>query len=408
MTFVFFKKTLLCLLCITGSVFSYSQFTTYNSSNSGLPYNTVRCVSINPFTNDVWAGTDYGLAKFDGTNWTVYNTLNSGLTDNRILSITTAPNGNLWVGTLAGGVFSFDGSNWTNFTMANSDLPDNQIKDIVFDQDGFMWIATTGGLAMYNGSVWTIWNVFNSSIPTNNVSSIKIASDNSKRIGAVNGGLQIISADNTTMTTYWSYNSSLIDNTILMIDFDSAELLWMATPSGGLIRHNGGDSWIFYNTETSDIPSNSATYILIDNDIKYIPTIDDGLIVYDGIFFENYHSGNTNLPDNYLYCIAQDNNGIMWMGSYNGGLVSFNPQTLSVDENEAEIISANIISGNFTATFSSGVSNWSVYDLTGKLLNEGAVRGSEITIPVGHLSGVFVFAFRNENGNVSTMKIFIP
>ena len=31
-----------------------------------------------------WIGTWNGLAKFDGTNWTVYNTSNSGLPENII------------------------------------------------------------------------------------------------------------------------------------------------------------------------------------------------------------------------------------------------------------------------------------------------------------------------------------
>ena len=44
----------------------------------------------------------FGLAKFDGTNWTVYNTSNSGLPDNGVYSIAIDGSGNKWIGTLAG------------------------------------------------------------------------------------------------------------------------------------------------------------------------------------------------------------------------------------------------------------------------------------------------------------------
>lgn len=393
------------------NLFSFAQFTVYNESNSGLPYNTVRCVCVNPFTNDVWAGTDFGLAKFDGTNWTVFNTLNSGLTDNQIRAVETDDAGNIWAGTLSAGLFKFDGSVWINYNMTNSDLPDNQIKDIEFDQDGYMWVATTGGLAMYDGNNWTIRNVYNSSLPTNNISSVKIASDNSKRVGAVNGGLQIISADNSSMQTYWSYNSFLIDNTILMIDFDAFGYLWMATPSGGLIMHAGGDNWVFYNTETSDIPTNSATYIFIDNNKKYIPTIDDGLLIYDGISFINYHSGNSGLPDNYLYCIEKDNNGTMWMGSYNGGLISFNPQTLSVPENlsvSLEILNAYVSNQNVFINLSENATRFEVYDLQGKLIEQNNVNSDAIIFPAENLKGMFVFVLENNEGKKRTLKLFIP
>ena len=43
-----------------------------------------------------------GLAKFDDTNWTVYNTSNSGLSDNYVLSLAIDENGNKWIGTRGG------------------------------------------------------------------------------------------------------------------------------------------------------------------------------------------------------------------------------------------------------------------------------------------------------------------
>jgi ligand-binding sensor domain-containing protein len=264
---------------------------------------------------------------------------------------------------------------------------------------------------MFNGSIWTVWDIFNSSLPTNNISSIKVAPDNSKRIGAVNGGLQIISADNLSMTTYWSYNSSLIDNTILMVDFDQNGLLWMATPSGGLIVHTGGNSWIFYNTFTSDIPTNSATYILIHDNLKYVPTIEDGLLIYDGITFESFNITNSNLPDNYLYCIEKDTNEIFWMGSYNGGLIKYDPATVGINEARNESFSIKIAflqNDVFTFEFASEAENYSIYDLQGKLVSSSKMRSLNYQIPTPNLSGIYVFLFTNPEGKQISIKAFVP
>jgi len=411
MNFSSLQKTLLCVIFITSSVFSFSQFTIFNASNSGLPNNTVRCVSVDPITNHVWAGTDFGLAEFDGSNWEIFNSSNSGLTDNLIRSIETDPSGKIWVGTLIGGLFMYDGSTWINYNTLNSDLPDNQIKDIEFDQDGYMWVATTGGLAMYNGTNWNVWNVFNSSLPTNNISAIKVAPDNSKRIGAVNGGLQIISADNLTMTTYWSYNSGLVDNTILMIDLDQNGLLWMATPSGGLIVHSGGDSWIFYNTLTSTIPSNSATYVMVDNNKKYITTIDYGLLIYNNISFFNLNTTNSNLPDDFLNCIEKDTSTVFWIGSYNGGLIKYDLAPIDVEENldsDFNLIESFLQNDIFYFNFNQTLENYFVYDLQGKLILNSENDQSNYQIPTHELSGIYLIRFTNKQGYSQVLKVFIP
>jgi ligand-binding sensor domain-containing protein len=47
-----------------------------------------------------WIGTlTKGLAKFDGVNWTVYNTSNSGLPYDYVHAIAIDKKGNKWIGT---------------------------------------------------------------------------------------------------------------------------------------------------------------------------------------------------------------------------------------------------------------------------------------------------------------------
>ncbi|MBK8581055.1 MAG: T9SS type A sorting domain-containing protein [Flavobacteriales bacterium] len=57
-----------------------------------------------------WVGTNYGLAKFDGTNWIVYTTSNSDLPSNNILSLAIDVNNKIWIGTVDEGLVVFDPS----------------------------------------------------------------------------------------------------------------------------------------------------------------------------------------------------------------------------------------------------------------------------------------------------------
>ncbi len=145
---------------------------------------------IDPLGNK-WFGTGAGLVKYDGTNWTVYNSSNSGLPNNTIKSIKIDSTGNKWLGTYGGGLVKFDDTHWSVFSTSNSNLPDNYIVSVSIDGSGTKWIGTLyGGLAKYDDKSWTIYNRSNSGLPENYVSSILIDSNGRKWIGT-NGGLAV-------------------------------------------------------------------------------------------------------------------------------------------------------------------------------------------------------------------------
>src|SRR5687768_13503873 len=107
-------------------VVAQQGWTNYNTSNSPIPENAVRCIAID--NNGVkWIGTDYGLAAFDDVNWTVYQTFNSGIPDNSIRSLAVDDQDNIWIGTFNNGLVRFDGSNWIIYNISNSGLPDNYV-----------------------------------------------------------------------------------------------------------------------------------------------------------------------------------------------------------------------------------------------------------------------------------------
>src|SRR4030095_434692 len=101
---------IICLLW-PGLTVAQPGWTIYNTSNSPIPENAVRCIAIDG--NGVkWIGTDFGLASFDDVTWTIYQTSNSNLPDNSIRSLAIDHQNSIWVGTFNGGLAKFDGSSW--------------------------------------------------------------------------------------------------------------------------------------------------------------------------------------------------------------------------------------------------------------------------------------------------------
>ncbi len=93
-----------------------------------------------------------GLANFNGSNWTVYNTSNSGLPDDQVLALAIDGSDNIWIGTMFG-LAKFDGSDWSMYRTWNSGLPDNLVFALAIDASN-IWIGTwLGGLAVYPASL---------------------------------------------------------------------------------------------------------------------------------------------------------------------------------------------------------------------------------------------------------------
>ena len=74
--------------------------------------------------------------------------------------------------------------------------------------------------------------------------------------------------------------------------------------------------WIDYQIFNSSIPTNSLTAIMCDdNNVKWIGSLDKGLIRFDEVSFVNYDISNSSIPANKINCIAVDNQNRIWAGT---------------------------------------------------------------------------------------------
>ncbi len=328
-----FYKWLSVLLC-SGSFFIYGQpiIMNYSSSNSPLPFNTVRCIAIqNQFK---WFGTDDGLARFDGVNWSVYTTENSPLLDDDIRAVCVENDTIVWIGTVQGGLYSFDGLNWENYNPTNSALPDYLVRGIAIDTQNNIWCATSEGIAMFDRVNWYTWDVLSHNLLTNNITSIAIGQQNEKFIGTINGGLNYFSSDNQ-LTILSIVQSGLPDNSALGIVVDATNHPWYATPAQGLVYDQGfGGPWLRFNMSNSPLPTNGINAIAIDAIERiFMGTDSYGVLIKNGDNWLQYSTENSDLPENHILSIATESTTVKWLGTYNSGVVRLEEDQSELFEN---------------------------------------------------------------------------
>lgn len=174
--------------------------------------------------------------------------------------------------------------------------------------------------------------------------------------------------------------------------------------------------WVDYQVTNSDIPSNLLYPIAIDNNnIKWIGTVDKGLIKYDEVNFINYNTSNSQIPSNRVNCIAIDDQNRVWVGT-NDGIGIFNGSSWIVyNQNNSGLTNTHInkirFYGNSTvwiATAGNLVNfdgiNWSVYqEPAGRdWINDFYIENENKLYLGTKLDGIFLF----ENQTFSWLRWF--
>jgi ligand-binding sensor domain-containing protein len=129
----------------------------------GVPDTMVRAVAVDQ-NNFVWAGSGQGLSVFNRTSWTTYNTTNSCLPNDTISTVVIDGAGYKWVGCTT----RFDGANCLQYGTVEEAIQAHY-DDIVdtYDGDFRCWVADPArgkvwkgesiqGVKAYNGASWQL------------------------------------------------------------------------------------------------------------------------------------------------------------------------------------------------------------------------------------------------------------
>jgi len=115
------------------------QFTTHQ----GLPDNNV-CSILKDKDNQLWVGTDNGLALFKGKSVQIFKK-KDGLAHNSCWALVQDKKGQIWIGTFGGGLSMYKNGKFQNFT-TNDGLPSNKIRRLYLKGDD-LFIGTSNGFS---------------------------------------------------------------------------------------------------------------------------------------------------------------------------------------------------------------------------------------------------------------------
>ncbi len=274
----------------------------------------------------------------------------NSLSDNRVLEIFIDSKKRIWIGTLDGGLDLFlpDENRFINYRTSKSTftLSNNQIASIAEDHDGNVWVGTDDGLNCFINSQVDIprdsfltflhepLNQY--SILSNSIKNLYVDSRNSLWVCSYFGGLNIYNKSHYKFQPIsqkiWKEHH-LSHNNVTSFAEDSSGNLWIGTDGGGL-----------------NLLKNGVENIYSDQ--------------YEKIELINPITGENQKK---IKSIALDQNGILWVGVWAGGLFRYDPatgQTLYYGRDDPNspfqgynVLSVEIDTDNdiWVGTFTSGV-----------------------------------------------------
>lgn len=361
------------------------QWEVFNMANSGLPSNRVTAL-VQDAQGIIWAGTDWGLCRYDGQSWTVVQEAYGELPSNSISCLAVDSLDRLWIGTDDSGIGILDNGAWSVVNADNSPVQAAGIKHIHHDHRGWVWISTELGLISYANDLWRVYD--NSPQSYNgftlfgpNIKAVDVNADGLVAVATLNGGLTYITE--TEYIFYTSANSNFPDNSANAIAFDSSGDRWLACPAGGLIRHAGdfiGGPWFQYNGFTTGIPDNTLTSLVIDAaDRKLAGSETAGVLVFAGpAAWTTWNAANTGLPDDHVLSLMLDSSGKLWVGTAGGGVARTDP-TVGIPKTASTgvLVYPNPFAGRLAVDLSStqGPVSWTLVDLAGRTAAQGVAPG---------------------------------
>jgi len=220
-------------------------------------------------------------------------------------------------------------------------LSNNYIRGITQDKQGFMWFATESGLNRFDGREFRVYKKNISEEKNNTISGNELNKvyadrfDNIIWIATQREGLNAFDCETETFTHYtYDYNDphSLVTNDITNITNSKDSNLWISTYHGGFDYFDKKTGkFTHYNQSTlPELISNHVWSIAEDkNGILYIGHVNAGLSIFSPAEkkiknFRHIPGDPESLPGNGINIVFIDNRENIWIGTDNG-LALFNP-----------------------------------------------------------------------------------
>ena len=134
----------------------HSAWRTY-TTRDGLPHDGIRAVHV--FGEQVWVGTDGGLALYEAGAWKSWTRNRESLPAQIISAIEVDPKTrDVWLGTWGDGLVRLSAGRFDRFDQINSGLAGNLVFDITIFGNR-IWAATNGGISSFDpfSDTWRLY-----------------------------------------------------------------------------------------------------------------------------------------------------------------------------------------------------------------------------------------------------------
>jgi streptogramin lyase len=291
---------------------------------------------ISDGNDGAWIGTeDEGVFHWQVDGKVSQFTTKNGLGDNNGYALAIDARGRLWVGHLNTGVSVFNGKDWRNY-----DVVDGPIGERIFDieicpKDGDVWIATSAGISRYKIES-DEWEHFTreDGLLEDQASALAFLDDGTLIVGTQCHGLAIFkrnanvykhSRNIIASERYGSkishvpltpmgkfFHSNLINDILIAQNAPDEKLggVWIAT-STGLIKANNDLTKFEFWRGKDYVDKVRGLWGGAPKDFKPAPKE-----VMDQL-----------LPEDYLTCLAEDEQGVIWIGTRQNGFVIADAKT---------------------------------------------------------------------------------
>lgn len=243
-------------------------------------------------------------------------------------------------------------------------LSDRNVNSTCQDQTGFLWFATSNGLNKFDGYKFTTFFAKpgdHASLQESDISTLYIDSINQLWIGTPNTGLYLFNREKLSFAQYCNIEndaSSLGNNKVSSILQDHQGRFWVTYWGGfALFNPNTGkfkNRSIEATLADTDGGSITITKIVEDkNGILWMSTFTGGLLRYDPstdeikrLTYENFK--NNNPASNRIWAMHIDKDNVLWLGTW-GGLIKYTIKnntfkTFAHDNNNLHSLNQNEIS----------------------------------------------------------------
>ncbi|QVY65573.1 hybrid sensor histidine kinase/response regulator transcription factor [Polaribacter sp. Q13] len=255
-------------------------------------------------------------------------TISDGLAHNGVTSVLKDSNGFLWIGTY-GGINKYDGYKLVTFknTIDKDILTSNRIRAIAEDSKKNLWIGTDQGITIYKYSQEKFKKLYSNKLAgkDNNgpiIRKVFINKKNDKVYCLTEGNGVFLFDENYKFINQFV---PLMKESNHLKFYDVLELnngnLVFATSSGLYLFNVENNS--FQKLLSSTI--NSANAIIRITDSQLLVSLENGIAVVNYNQKSNqFNLENTILKENQFNSLRIDDNGDLWLGTLNKGIIKIN------------------------------------------------------------------------------------